>query len=536
MRNISTNKTPAASLSLEPRQFESVRNTLAQYGGIYLDPTNQRLLLNGLIERLAATGLSLDAYLTRIGQPHGRSELQQLIELVLNHETILFRNLLHMQVLREKVLPLLNQRKPAGEALRIWSAGCSTGEEPYSLAITSLESLGNPLPRPVQIYGTDLSNAALDKARQGIYRGRALTNVHQGLRLRYFHNIHDSWSLHDNVRELTVFEQFNLLDPFPAWTQGIDIIFCQNVTIYFQLSTFRNLVERFYQVLPVGGMLFLGFSETLWNVFDKFTLREMLGAFVYVKELPQPPVATRTTAAPQRTNKQQLPDTRQEAERPAASSPTSAAYDPERTLPLPRPGRTTQPAALHQPAGATFTKKPVAPPLQATPEPADIEQVRALLDSGQADQALARLNQFPLNGPHAPQVLALVARAHANRGDADLAVAEARRALELDLLTVEAYLLLGVLALQQGQLLDATQQFERARYLDPESALVSYYLADTYRQQGRSRLALREYRTTLRKLAGYAPDAILDGVALSWIRATCQRHVQRLEQETDQNG
>jgi chemotaxis protein methyltransferase CheR len=134
--------------------------------------------------------------------------------------------------------------------------------------------------------------------------------------------------------------------------------------------------------------------------------------------------------------------------------------------------------------------------------------------------------------------LALAARAHANRGDTELAIAEARRSLELDSLTIDAYVLLGMLYAQASPapsptcpyLSNAVRQLERARYLDPELPLVSYHLADVLRRQGRSDAALREYRNTLRKLAEYPADQLLDGVAVSWIRETCQRQIEHLDQ------
>jgi chemotaxis protein methyltransferase CheR len=471
----------------------------------------------------ATTCTTLEAYIARLSRAAGRDELQQLAERLLNHETIFFRNMLHMQALRNVVLPQLHRRKAPQEPLRIWSAGCSTGEEPYSLAMMVLETLGHPLPRPVQIWATDLSEVALANARSGSYRGRTLTNVSPTLQQRYFLHRLDGWSPNEQVRALVTFEQLNLLEPFPAQAQGIDIIFCQNVTIYFQLATFRALVERFYDVLPTEGMLFLGFSETLWNVFDRLRLREIEGAFVYVKEPGSLQAAPPAPAMPMMGN---IPALRSDGHSPSASTQQRRS---QRTAPLAPADGSNAKTLPTRSAG-----RQAAGPISGTPAVSGsdvIQQGRSLLDQGQADKALDLLNQLPLNGPHAPHVLALIAQAHANRGDAELAVAEARRALELDMLTVEAYILLGILYAQQGQLQEATQQLERARYLDSGSPLISYHLAETYRQMSRREIALREYRNTLRKLAGHAPDTLLDGVAVGWLRATCERYIKLLTSE-----
>jgi chemotaxis protein methyltransferase CheR len=182
-------------------------------------------------------------------------------------------------------------------------------------------------------------------------------------------------------------------------------------------------------------------------------------------------------------------------------------------------------------------RRPVAA-RNAQPFEGPIERGRALIEAGRYDEALQALYALPLNQPAAPMALALAARAHANRGDTELAIAEARRSLELDSLTIDAYVLLGMLYAQASPapsptcpyLSNAVRQLERARYLDPELPLVSYHLADVLRRQGRSDAALREYRNTLRKLAEYPADQLLDGVAVSWIRETCQRQIEHLDQ------
>lgn len=487
-------------------QFELLRTIVAAYSGVYLDRTSVRSVLLALKTRLQTRGMTLEHYLEYLKKPGGRAELHELSELLLNHETIFFRNQPHMQVLREVILPRIHRYKPANEPIRLWSAGCSTGEEPYSLAIIALETLGRVLPRPVEIWATDLSATALERARKGIYKGRTLSNITPDIAGRYFHTHNGMQAVNSEVRDLVRFDQFNLLDPFPPQAQNLDVIFCQNVTIYFELETFRNLIDRFYQVLNEGGMLFLGFSETLWNIYEKFRLLEINGSFVYMKE-------TRPQSPPQAPSPAPLPAREPQKRRIRIKDPTSSR---------------------------SSTVRPATAPLSAAPTTSrttgleTIQRGRELLDAGKAEEMLELLAREPLTGPHAPQALALVARAHANRGDLDLAVAEARRAIEMNWRTTEAYLLLGILYAQQGQLQAAIAQIERARYLDPDAPLISFHLANIYAQMGRSESALREYQNTLNKLAGYAPETLLDGVAVEWLRGTCERYKTRLRKKQRQ--
>jgi len=467
------------SEDLSLAQADTLRAGLASYCGVYLDDSRRSVLRAAVERRAAACGLPAARYAERLGADRG--ELQRLAELILNHETLFFRNRPHMHALRTAILPELHRRLPPGVPLRLWSAGCSTGEEPYSIAIAALEALGDPLPRPVEILATDLSAAALAKARAAVYRGRTLSNLTIQQRARFFEPRGDGLAVAERVRRLVRFEQRNLLDPFPPELRGLHGVFCQNVTIYFQLATCRNLLARMYETMADGGALFLGFSETLWNIFDRFRWREVAGAYVYYKD-PEPPRQTTPLVA-----------TREPRPAPAA-----------RPRPAPRPLPT-----------------PFAGPEVAA-------RGRALLDAGEAERALELFYATPLAGAEAPQILALAARAHANRGDLDLAVAEARRAIELSPLTTEAYLLIGLIYARQGQPQEAIRELERARYLDARSPLIAYHLAECYREAGRAGPALREYHNALRQLEAEPPDRLIDGVAVGWLSETCRHYVAQL--------
>lgn len=483
---------------LTSEQFNRFRDLLASYGGVFLDAAQRRVLEQGLAKRLSLSGGDLENYEQLLCSPAGRPELQRLIELVLNHETFFFRNGPHLRALREVLLQEMHQRKPNGLPIRIWSAGCASGEEVYSLAIVALETLGRPLVRPVEIIGTDLSETALQRARTGFYRGRALNNVPAEILERYFTPQNDGFLVNDTLRSLVRFVPLNLLEPFPDLVQRVDAIFCQNVTIYFQDATRRALIERFYTCLPPGGMLFLGFSETLWNVFDGFHSREVSGAYVYYKE------SLVQRAVPQSRN--QLKSLGEAPPRAAGRARAVQARVP----------RSAKPAERQEP--------PKAVSVPATDE-RTLHVGRELIDRGQTHEALDTLRRIPPQSPLATQAMNLAARAHADRGDLELAAAEVRRVLEIDTLNDEAYLLLGVIYSRQQQWQLAVQQLERARYLKPEAALVSFYLAAAYHQLGRGEPAAREYRSALWKLRSHPPDELLDGVAVGWLRETCQRQL-----------
>ncbi|NTU84612.1 MAG: protein-glutamate O-methyltransferase, partial [Chloroflexales bacterium] len=167
-----TRAVPAEPLT--PQQLIALRDLLATYCGVYLDDTRAGAIEAALRRRASAPGLTLARYTEALAG--NIAELQRLAELLLNHETQFFRNRPHMGALRDVILLELHRRLPPGAPLRLWSAGCATGEEPYSLAIAACEALGDPPARPVEIWATDLSETALARARAGLYRGRSLAN------------------------------------------------------------------------------------------------------------------------------------------------------------------------------------------------------------------------------------------------------------------------------------------------------------------------------------------------------------------------
>lgn len=482
-----------------------LRDMIATAYGLYLDDTRTRTLETAIQQRSSALGMSAERYTNQLTNQPDQQELQLLTEELLNHETQFFRNRPHMQALRDVILPELHQRLPPGQPLRLWSAGCATGEEAYSLAITVLEAFGEPLPRPISIWATDLSNAALTRAKAGVYKGRSLTHLTPQQRVRYFEAHGAELTVASRVRRLVQFDQFNLLDPLPVQGQGIDILFCQNVTIYFQINTCRFVMERFYHALNDGGVLFLGFSETLWNIFNKLRWREVGASFVYYKDT-------------EKTGAQRY---RRAIALPADPGPTSRAL--------------LAPTAACQPELSRATRRSSRPSQPPIDHRAIIEQVQGLLDTGQTEEALSLLQSLPLVGIDAPQILALMARAHANRGDFELAGAEAHRALELNPLTTEAYLLIGLIYARQNRHSAALVQFERARYLDHQSPVLTFHLAECYRQLGRRDDALREYRNCMRQLTLHPPDKLLDGVAARWLSEICRRSMEELRPERKYN-
>jgi chemotaxis protein methyltransferase CheR len=271
---------------LSDQDFQAVRDYLSGTAGLVFDDSRRPGLTSVINERLTVSGASsVPAYLALLQMPKGADERQHLIDAVTVQETYFFRNPPQMEALRRKVLPELLRRTVGRERpLTIWSAGCSTGEEPYTLAMLLLElspMLG--VGSRTTILATDVSAEALAAAKRGVYSGRTLDTAPATLRDRWFEPTSGGGlAVKDEVRRLVHFQSHNLVHDQPPFTPGeVDLIVCRNVTIYFARDTTRALIGQFHRVLAEGGYLLLGHSETLWQVSEAFTLVPVGDAFVY---------------------------------------------------------------------------------------------------------------------------------------------------------------------------------------------------------------------------------------------------------------
>ena len=275
---------------LTDAEHAALAGFLAQQAGLVFDQS-RRLALSAIVsERLAATGAAdLGAYLAQISSPGGEGERQTLLDAVTIPETHFFRTPPQMHALERRLMPELLRRAVArGRPLTIWSAGCSTGEEPYSLAMIAAEVAATlPQAPEIRVIATDLSSQAVAAARRARYSGRSLTLVDEARLRSWFAKKKDgSYTVVPEIRDLVDVRLHNLVTEAPPFGPGeVDLVVCRNVTIYFARETMRDLVSRFHGVLSAGGYLLVGHAETLWQVTDAFTLVTLGDAFAYRKDV-----------------------------------------------------------------------------------------------------------------------------------------------------------------------------------------------------------------------------------------------------------
>src|SRR4051812_43022765 len=271
-------------VALSDDQFTAISRLLHDAAGLAFDESRRESLAYSVGERMRAIGVAdVSAYLAMVVDARGAGERQALLDEVTIPETHFFRNPPQIRALRAHVLPELLRQAADKRQLRIWSAGCSTGEEPFTIAMLVRELLSTYSGWDVRIIATDVSTRALAAAQQARYAERAFVMTDPLDRQRFFYLDAESgnYVVRDEVRELVEFRHHNLVTDAPPEPGQLDAVLCRNVTIYFDRGTTKRLMHRLHDCLRDGGYLFLGHAETLWLVSDEFKLVSIGDAFVY---------------------------------------------------------------------------------------------------------------------------------------------------------------------------------------------------------------------------------------------------------------
>jgi chemotaxis protein methyltransferase CheR len=262
------------------RDFQALRTLVKSLTGIHLSEQKRELVYGRLSRRLRTLALrSFAEYRERL--EHDERELAELCNAITTNLTAFFREPHHFQYLREHLLAPLVADTRRSSRLRIWSAGCSTGEEPYSIAMTVLETLPHPRRADVRILATDIDSEVLERARRGLYPSERTAGVAPERLARFFVERREAGAAHRSiapeVAALVTFKPLNLIHHLPM-KGPLDAIFCRNVVIYFDKETQRELFARISRLQRPGDLLFLGHSESLFKVCEHY---ELIGKTIY---------------------------------------------------------------------------------------------------------------------------------------------------------------------------------------------------------------------------------------------------------------
>lgn len=249
-------------LNMDKQTFAEYKNLIYRESGIVLQQEKMSLLVNRIQKRIRSLGVSDETeYLKIIESDLSGEELTLLIDAISTNVTYFYREEKHFEILGSILEKSKNKHK-----YRIWCAAASSGEEPYSIALEALEH-ANPLARDFKILATDICTKVLRRAVDGIYNEKDLEKIPDNLRTAHFKQYSESqWQVSNDLKSLLTFKQFNLIKfPYPL-SGPLDIIFCRNVMIYFDVETRQKIINEFCRLLAVGGYLFVSHSENLLGI------------------------------------------------------------------------------------------------------------------------------------------------------------------------------------------------------------------------------------------------------------------------------
>ena len=441
-------------LPLSSKDFSLFQELLIEACGLQFEEDRKQSLHWALWQGLKHRGYhSYQEYYNLLKfHPEGRLEIRQLLDLITIGETTFFRSKAQFDVLMKFVLPEIIQQKISSreKVIRAWSAGCSRGDEAYSMALAMMEVLPSHQDWRISILGTDINRNGLGCAKKAIYGEKDIGYLPKKYLDKYFKIQGSTYALRSEVRELVQFEYHNLAkDPFTdERMQNLDIIFCRNVTIYFNPQVTPRVIEKFYNCLAEEGYLFLGHTETLWQTTNKFERMEFPQTFIYKKRvIPVQEAVMKPFMA--------VPEMHLEALTSIRKMGTEKSF----SLETRRGG------------------------LQEKLDPLSSPSFSNYLTAEDKDHILTCLANATLLANEAKYK------------EASNLLAEV---IALDNLRGEAYYLLGVLSYKSGDLKEAETQFRKVIYVSPDSALAYFNLGNIYLYQRKFSEAAREFKNAVR--------------------------------------
>ena len=277
----------AGRIALTGEAFRLLASVIYDHAGLYFDDASRFLLESRLQNRLKEHHFDsfLKYYHYLLYHQDRVEELKVMIDIVTTNETYFYREKNQLDAFAEEILPELAERNAKKKRLRIWSAGCSTGEEPYTLGILCSESGLFDSTWEVDIIGTDISQRVLTTARKAVFSQSSFRATEENKLNRYFSRNDDGkYALDDTIRNMVHFGHLNLMDEkMMGLIRECDVIMCRNVIIYFDKNAKAKAVNSFFRKLVPGGYLLLGHSESLMNITTVFKLKHLTRVMVYQK-------------------------------------------------------------------------------------------------------------------------------------------------------------------------------------------------------------------------------------------------------------
>jgi chemotaxis protein methyltransferase CheR len=475
---------------LEESQLAELSKFVADHMGLYFPRERLSELGRGIGSAAAEFGFrdveSCIQWL--LGAPLTKSQIEILASHLTIGETYFFRDNSIFELLKEQVVPEIVRRRLGKEqTLRVWSAGCATGEEPYSVAILLNEIVPGLAAWQITVLASDINPSFLKRAAAGTYSEWSFRNTPSWVKDRYFRRLQDGrYELLPQIKKRVTFSYLNLAeDTYPSLlnnTNGLDVIFCRNVLMYFLPERAQKAAHKFYHCLVEGGWLIVSPAEAS-HLFSQFAATRFPGAVLYRK------VSNSLNS---------------ELQAPAFPSPTTVV--PEISKLKPQADFDRQSNAN----GGAISHDNSEPETRTSEFPADLyARSREDYDQGRYPEALQKLAQLTGDGRPDGAAMILVARIYANQGKLAEALEWCEKAIVADKVNPACHYLLATIRHEQGRIDDAVVALKRSLYLDPDFVLPYFLLGNIRHQQGERRESTRHFRNALALLKSYREDEIV---------------------------
>jgi chemotaxis protein methyltransferase CheR len=476
---------------LDRTDLEQFRTVVARRLGLQYEDGKLDYLAEVARQRMELVGSTrFESYLERlISSPKGSDEFRALAEQLTVNETFFFRNADNFRAFAETVLPERIRAKTQEKRLRILSAGCASGEEPYSLAVLVREALPDLGSWDVKIIGIDVNPAVLAKAAQARYSAWSLRATSEDAKRRYFRADGPDFVLAPAIQKMVTFEERNLVDEDALFWQSLacDAVFCRNVLMYFTPDKARDVVRRISQALLPGGFFFLGHAETLRGLTQEFHLCHTHDTFYYRRrDASEAVVATATWVGPPRALRGQVEDSLAAVVESTASWVNVIQRASERIATL-ADGRTRSPdedAPRTTPAGQAA--------LTTAARTWDLGLVLEAVRQERFSDALELICSLPPDSHEDPDALLLRAVLLTNNGRLDESEEVCSRLLALDELNAGAHYLMALCREHAGDSTGAIEHGQTAIYLDAGFAMPHLHLGIMAKRSGDAATAQRE--------------------------------------------
>jgi chemotaxis protein methyltransferase CheR len=428
------------------------------------------------------------------------------IEILASHltvgETYFFRDNKSFEILAEHILPeLIHRRKSAEKSLRIWSAGCATGEEPYSIAILLKKLIYDPGDWNITILATDINPRFLQKASEGLYSEWSFRDTPRWVKEGYFSKTKQGhFEISPSIKKVVKFSYLNLIDDtYPSLTNNtnaMDVIFCRNVLMYFDQERQKKVIQNLYRCLVDGGQLIVSPSETSHVFFSEFRMVNLDGVIFYKKE----------------REKARTAEDLIHKDIPYHLTSENTAYSLQPPIEY----------IAGQKSDVFFPQAPgKAPPLETEVQTTEIlqltpyEEALKLYKQGCYEEAADKI-RFPLsNNKIRYETIALLARVYANQGKLSEALEWCEKAIVEDKMNPTCYYLLATIQQEKGHVEEAVKSLRRALYLDQKFVLAHFALGNLTLQQGNFKEAKKHFENVLSLLTAYRLEDVLpesDGI------------------------